>query len=289
MKYKKILLLYKKSSYKSYFLDRRSSSFSKQKTLSRREIARFKSIHDQHYSSLSEIEKVLKAEGVSYRRQVRGGKVNYSLYDLVITVGGDGTFLEGARNVSNQVILGVNSVPGFSVGKFCLATAKNFPRILERIQKNKADLKTLYRLRLKLGRKSLPVDAINDVLVCHKNPAAMTRYSISIGNTKEEHRGSGIWISTAAGSTGAIYSAGGKAMPIVSKKFQYRPRELYRSNKVKYKLTGSVLSAKKGVEIVSLMREGMIFVDGAHKKHAFPYGSKILVSLSPSPLKVYLD
>ena len=114
----------------------------------------------------------------------------------------------------------------------------------------------------------------------------MSRYRLEIGGRQEEQRNSGLWISTALGSSGAIQSAGGKVINPGLKKMQYWPRELYVMLGRKYQLTGGLLSGNQKISVVSLMREGMLCVDGAHYHFPFPFGSKLKISLSPHPLRM---
>ena len=76
------------------------------------------------------------------------------------------------------------------------------------------------------------MNVLNDILVCHHNPGAMSRYFLTVEGTREEQRSSGVWIATAAGSSGGLHSAGGKVLTQKSKEFQYRPRELYRGKNI---------------------------------------------------------
>lgn len=286
MKFKNILVLYKRSAYKIYFLEKRSSLrdmirspfFLKQK-------ASFKRSHDAHYGTLRSIAKTLFSLGIPFHESYRGRGVNYNNYDLVITVGGDGTFLEAARHLNKQILLGVNSAPQFSVGRFCIATAQNFEKVIKETLHGKHKVGYLQRLRVIVDGHDKHVDALNDILICHKNPAVLCRYHLSVKGTTEEQRSSGIWVATPAGSTGAIKSAGGKIIKPYTKKFQYMPRELYVGHNGKYKLKGHVLTGRETIKIVSLMREGMLYCDGAHYHVPFHYGSKAHVSLSPNPIK----
>ena len=141
------------------------------------------------------------------------------------------------------------------------------------------------RLHLDIDKHHDTVDCLNDVLICHSNPAAMNRYVLKIGKVKEEQRSSGIWIAAPAGSSGAINSAGGKRIAHTVKKIQYMPRELYRGGKWKYRLTGGILSARRSITITSLMRQGKIYVDGTHLEIPFPLGVSIKVTLSSHPVK----
>ena len=202
-------------------------------------------------------------------------------------MGGDGTFLEAARNARNQVLLGVNSAPGSSVGKLCAATQKNFERMIRRLLAGKGfRFDSWYRLRLTIAGFSKPIDCLNDILICHQNPAALSRYYLRIGNFKEEQRGSGLWIAAPVGSSGAIQSAGGKILKVTARKFQYMPRELYRGVNPPYRLKGGILSEDQSITVTSLMREGSIFVDGTHVRLKFPFHVSLKVSLSPKPVKV---
>ena len=93
MVFKKILLICKRSAYRIYFLDNKSVFAVKNKLLLARELTRLKKAHDDHYEALEKIEQILRAQRLKYDKAFRGKKVDYRPYDLIITVGGDGTFL----------------------------------------------------------------------------------------------------------------------------------------------------------------------------------------------------
>lgn len=288
MKFKNVLVLYKRSAYKIYFLDRTSFLLGGKSSFLKKEKANFKKSHDAHYQSLRSVGKALLSLGIPFHESYRGRSVNYKNYDLVITVGGDGTFLEAARHLTGQVLIGVNSAPEYSVGRFCIANARNFENILRSTLTGRYKIGHLQRLRIQMNGHYKSMDALNDILICHKNPAVLCRYELTINSKTELQRSSGIWISTPSGSTGAIKSAGGHALAQDAKKFQYMPRELYQGKGKKYALRGGVLNSRKTIRIVSFMREGMIYFDGAHYKLPFLYGVKLKVSLSPSPIKTIL-
>ena len=287
-KFKNILLLYKRSAYKIYFLDPQKPLTNSKSDFIKKEFARFKESHDEHYAALREVSRVLYSHGVRFTECYRGKNIDYSPYDLVITVGGDGTFLEAVRRVKNQVIIGVNSAPEYSVGRLCIATSKNFGKILSKILAGDFKIVNLHRIQVQFSKNQKPVNALNDVLICHQNPAMLCRYYAQIGRIKEEQRSSGVWISTAVGSSGAIKSAGGKVLPQFDKRMQYMPRELYQGKLTRYKLRGGVLGSSDSVKVVSLMRRGMVYIDGAHQRVGFEYGDAIQIKLSPNPVKTIL-
>lgn len=280
-----VLLIYKKSAYSIYFAEREVVLAREKGADMRKEIRRFQKAHEEHHATLARVERLLRRHGIRYTKRSRGRKVNFAGYGLIITVGGDGTFLEAARGVTHQMIIGVNSAPSFSVGKLCVANAANFETLIRRIMDKSFQSVYWQRLRLNLRDHSRGVDCINDVLICHGNPAAMSRYYLKIGAVKEEQRSSGLWVSTAVGSSGAIRSAGGRALGPEEKKMQYRPRELYDGFNPSHRLKGDVLRGGEVITVTSLMHQGMIFADGTHFKLKFPFYATLDISLSPHPLK----
>ncbi len=101
-----------------YFTDQKNSLQQGNRLMIVSELNKFKHAHDEHYKSLRAVSKILMTHGVRYTENCRGRKLNYDRFDLVITVGGDGTFLEAARMLKGQVIIGINSAPSHSVGRF---------------------------------------------------------------------------------------------------------------------------------------------------------------------------
>src|SRR5262245_48886142 len=53
--------------------------------------------------------------------------------DLVVSVGGDGTLLSASHYVRDGMVIGLNSAPGDSVGRFCTANRENFAERLDAI------------------------------------------------------------------------------------------------------------------------------------------------------------
>ena len=282
MRIKKALLLYKKSTYRHHF-----QKFRIPVRLSMADkafIRRFKKTHDVHYESLAVVSSVLKDRGIRFDMAPRGTLADYGAYDWIITVGGDGTFLEGARFLTRQYILGVNSDPQWSVGRFCAVTAGTFPSLLERILSGRGNIVRLNRMEVQFESSGEKVLALNDILACHQNPASMSRYCVRIDGKEEEHSSSGLWVSTAAGSTGAIRSAGGSVMPLASRDLQYRARELYRGSGNSYRLQAGRVPPGIRIRLLSLMKEGRVYLDGSHECRLFRFGDLIRIRSSTRAL-----
>ena len=80
MPLKNILLLYKKSAYTIYFLERKKAFADVKRHLIRNEIERFKKAHEEHYQTLGLIEDVLKKYRVRYEKTSRGENINYNKF-----------------------------------------------------------------------------------------------------------------------------------------------------------------------------------------------------------------
>lgn len=280
----KILLLCKQSTYASFFLSHRRQPNRWRKFFTGDDIRRMHESHENHFWALKHLESVLKNKGLQFTKIRRGTSINYQRFDVVITFGGDGTFLEAARQIKEKLIWGVNSDPLWSVGRFCSGNPDNFKTLLDGLLKGEFNCKTFHRLQLRIeGEGDKPFNVLNDILISHQSPAAMSRYYLKIGDRQEEQKSSGIWIATAVGSSGAMYSAGGKILPEESSRIQYRPRELYYHT---YKFRGGVLKEGQGLSVTSLMRQGSVFVDGSHVCLPFSLGVTAKISRSPFPLHV---
>lgn len=101
-------------------------------------------------------------------------------------------------------------------------------------------------------------------------------------------RSSGLRVSTAAGSTAAIHSAGGFTMPILSKELQYMVREPISAGATSDLMCGLVKSSET-MEISWFCREGILYIDGSHVVHSIKLGDTIELSSRAPLLKVYLS
>jgi NAD+ kinase len=208
---------------------------------------------------------------------------------LVVTIGGDGTLLTAAHHIEDGAVLAVNSAPRDSIGHFCLTDRPGFEDRLEAVEDGRLQPLAFARLAATLDGRPLPELAVNDVLIAHDHPAATSRYRLSLGKTAEEHRSSGLWIATAAGSTAGIRSAGGWRMPIRSRRLQYRVRELYREPGRRYSLDAGFLAPGEELAVDSKMEAGFIFIDGARTAYRFRFGAHLEVRTSGCPLRLFAD
>ncbi|MEZ4703721.1 MAG: hypothetical protein R3A11_00720 [Bdellovibrionota bacterium] len=142
------------------------------------------------------------------------------------------------------------------------------------------------RLRVILENRELR-PALNDVLITNRNPASTSRYLFSLGDITEEHRSSGIWVSTAAGSTAAISGAGGVNLPLDSTSYQFVIREPYEYRDIQLRLKKKILEADHVIQVVSKMRRGSVYIDGSGYRYAFRFGQRLVIDAKAPTLHVF--
>lgn len=242
-----------------------------------------------HHQTLKEVLLFLTSLKIRYRLLDRNHLHRTLQTDLIITVGGDGTALAASHFAGHSPLFGINSAPETSTGFFCLANPKNYRRYLKQILFGKRRPLLLPRLAAYLNGKKLKPYGINELLFASKLQGETARYLIQIGNHREGHKSSGVWVATGTGSTAAIYSAGGKKDSLLTKRLQYKVREPFRFPKNHYRFLGGFLKRGEKIKLIAEIGQGMVFIDGAKWHYPVPKGGVIKVVGGKAPLKIYLD
>ena len=241
-------------------------------------------------STLEVVKNTLKKHKINYIISKRY-KLNKKLYknkDLIIAVGGDGTFLRASHFIFDKTpICGVNSDPKYKEGFFMSATKKDFGKKIKKILKNNYKIKKLHRLEAYIGNKKISELALNEFYIASKKQHHTARYILTLRRKKERQKSSGVLVSTAAGSNAWIKSAGGKIFPLNSDKFEYLVREPYCGKvSAKCNLINSILNKNEKIEVIFEVGNGVLIVDSLSKEYSFKAGQKIMVKMSKNPLYI---
>jgi len=288
MKYKKILVVYKKPILNIY----RKKNKELERLIAEEglDVKDLEAELNEHQITKRIVKKTIKED-----REVKGdwtyraylSKKLIDKYDLIMTFGGDGTLIDASHYIDDKPVFGINSDyrpkdPESSEGFYLAANKYDFPEKYKELQKGNLKEYEFNRLQLELNDKKLEGLILNDALVIHKHPAATSRMVLKDGDLEEFQKSSGTIIATAA-SNWAIKS-GGTVLPITGKEFQYVTRELYvgRLNPNPQMEIG----VTEELEVFSKMREGMLYVDGKHIEHLFGLGAKLKVYSANQPLIV---
>ncbi len=290
MKVKKVLVLRKRTTYQIQVEDYHEERFVKLLEEKSDIVKRVLTAHNEHLASVEAVHAELDRQKIDYVSVARSELIDpIKDVDLVIAVGGDGTFIDASHFMEDIPLLGVNSSKSSSYGHFCLAQSDNFPRILEQICKGEIETAKIMRLSLNLNGQQLHQKALNEVLIAHTNPGATSRYILDIGGKKEEQRSSGIWIGTPAGSTGSLRSAGGVIQDIFDTNYQYLVREACQRPHENWHLLNGQLSRGESIAMTSEMRLGAIFIDGPHVEYPFTLGDELKIAPSKHDLATFIN
>lgn len=205
--------------------------------------------------------------------------------DLVLTLGGDGTFVKAANLIENSYILGINAEPEKSEGALTTITLGEITKLQE-IQKNNFQIKEFQRIDIKLNGKLLDEKAINEVYLGTETQFHSSRYKITFQNKTEEQRSSGILVSTGTGSKAWFCSAGGEPFDCDEKKLKFVVREPYFGKRVftPTVLKGDLFENEKIVIESTRDFGGIISINDSI--YQFNLNSIAEISLSKKPLKI---
>ncbi len=280
-----VLLVTKRSFYQLYGLEKKVPRFLEMMERNGERAASLLRAHEENVQAMEAVEAFLAGSGVTYRRGDPPEPDQDGEFDLVVTVGGDGTLLDASHWLVETPVVGINSRPDFSVGWFCVATRYDYEEHLRPILAGDKTPRNLARCTVIVDGKELPPPALNDFLYTGVNPASSTVYSIELDGRRELQKSSGLWVSTAAGSTAGILNAGGTRMPLDATMLQFAVREIFRQQDTLRLLRGTFAG---GLRITNLTPEAAVWVDGGHIRHDLGYGDVIEARRSPLPLKIHL-
>lgn len=303
---KKILVVYKMSIYDIYGKHLDDPNIKRYMENTGETGAEILKNHELHNQTLEQVVSFLTSKAdieteVIYRADLPNGINNF---DLVVCVGGDGTFLETASYITSSVpIVGINSSEYFedsknkgeksvqesvhkgSIGFYCgLSRTKDIPSQLEQVLRGKVSVTMLNRLEARIDGKDIGRLVLNELFIAHENPAAVTMCKVTA-----EKKGSDNYVEDEQGNSGIIIAtpqqcwaikAGGEALPLDSRMYQIVARESYRGE---YDV---IVVDDKETDIMSRTRRGKIYVDGAHNVYDFTLGAHLKVRVSDKPLYV---
>jgi NAD+ kinase len=252
-----------------------------------RSVADIRASHEEHTRSVEVVRRVLEARGIEVEEQKGFPTQVVEGFDLVIAVGGDGMVLGVSHAVRHAIpVLGVNSAPSFSVGYLSGCTADALLETLDALESGALEPLDVQRLQLRVGDRVIAEPVLNDLLFCADNPAMMSRYLLMWPDGQEVQRSSGVWISTPAGSTSALASAGGPILPLVAKQFAFLVREPYAPPGASVRFRSAVLSEHQSLAIECRTLHASVFLDGSHRRHPVAFGEVLKVGLHPAPLRL---
>ena len=236
-------------------------------------------------ATVKEVKEALAECGAKFTR-IRRRQFDDGEFDLVVTVGGDGTLLRASHNLGHTPVLGINSAPSSSVGFFCGARKGEVLPAIKSALAVELERAELNRMQVVVNGEVVHARVLNDALFCHQSPAATSRYIIAYDGVEEEQKSSGFWVGPAAGSTAAQRSAGGAVLPLVSKQLQVVVREPYSPNGEPNELAHVLVDEGRELVVRSKSRKMRLYLDGPDTIVRVTLGDVITFSSAPEPLRL---
>jgi NAD+ kinase len=156
-------------------------------------------------------------KSTAFRFRKRGMPIRKFKGDLIVTIGGDGTFLITAHH-ANVPILPVR-IEG--KGFLCTTDWKDFKKYYPRLFKKKYTIAERLRIKAvkmptdsiskyldRLHKKDYPM-AVNEIAFARKRPSKLLNIEVTVDDVTFSMMGDGVMISTPSGSTAYSASAGG--------------------------------------------------------------------------------
>lgn len=284
-KKKRILFVHKKSAYQLYVRERKSRRIKRLIEEGDRTVRNILAADEAHVGTIEEAKQACKDLGVRGVFRYRSEDGIADAFDLICSIGGDGTLLWVSHRVGPDCpVLAINSAPEHSVGHFCGGRKGHVKEALEAALDKRLKPTRLSRMEVVRNGTVLHRRVLNDALFCHRSPAATTRYLIELHGIEEAQKSSGMWVGPAAGSTAAIRSAGGKILPPGSRKLQFVVREPYHPPLGAYRLRKGLVKPEEELVVYSQVREGRLYLDGPRVMHEVGIGDVLTFRRSEEPL-----
>jgi NAD+ kinase len=276
---KLLLVVVKTTSYATYVEEQKDPLTTALLARNDPTVARVLRSHTDHAATVTEVLAAIEELGAKALPVTNAALRDYidEPADLVVTIGGDGTLLTASHQVSETTpILGVNSAPEHSVGYFCGARKGKVKAALAAALDGTMRPTVVSRMQVDLNGVTVSRRVLNDALFCHEVPAATSRYILSIhdddaGEPREEEQKS---------------SAGGRILPLTSRRIQYVVREPYTPRGKPLALSRGTIDDGGSIVIRSKIRQGRLFLDGPHVVHEVGLGDVITLRRSPETLTV---
>lgn len=300
MQIARVLVVYKKSPYQLYVKEKGDDSLQRAIDCGDPVAQRMIHSHEVQQRAVEKVQRALEARGIEIVSRWRGRIRTTRNFDLVLSVGGDGTLLETAHWLRDCPLLGINSDPASSVGRLCAGPADEIDGILDAVLADELQPVAHTRIQVRVDGQAVLGPALNDLLFAHRSPADMSRFQLAVmprGKAAseldlassdlqwQEVRSSGIWISTGTGATAAMRSAGGDEMSPISPRLQYLVRERYAPpDGPRAERLHGFLEADQTLVLVSRMRSAHVWADGPHRRARLRYGQIVCVESSATPL-----
>ncbi len=218
----------------------------------------------------------IAADMLGRKEKVKRSEVSYQC-DLVILIGGDGTFLSVAESAVNAGV----PIAGFNLGTLGFLTELKKEKIFSTVKKLlKGDFRISERKLLEVNFKNEISISLNDVVFSKGDIARIVKLKLEIDHVDvSEIRADGLIVSTPTGSTAYSLSAGGPILapevngvvitPICPHSLTFRPFVVPDSSEIGVTLvsdSNNVVITLDGQKVIPLQFNDTVRIKTGDKK-----------------------
>lgn len=204
--------------------------------------------------------------------------------EMIISIGGDGTFLRAIKETNYPKIpfLGINTG---HFGFFAEYEPKNIDKVVNDIKTGNYILQKYKTIKTIVNDKIELDPAVNDVLIKH-NETSVVHLDLYIdGERIESLAGDGLLISSSAGSTAYNYSLGGSIIDPNIDVLEITPVAANNNTVYRSIISSMIVADKRKITVISCdINNTVIVLDG--KNTAIKDVKKVEIKLSNKVIKV---
>ncbi len=199
--------------YTSFEYSKKKGKFEK---LSSKRIEDLKKSHEEHIDIRDFALNLLERNNIEYVliKDDAICDVNYSHFDAVMSLGGDGTALHAMAYITDQFFFGVNTDLKKSAGKLTRLNRGNLETALDNFLSGEKNVELLDRLSAKVNNVLLPSLAVNEILVADPRIYKTTHLEFEIGKEISSTISNGIIVATKQGSSAFYKSSGAEVFDL---------------------------------------------------------------------------
>ncbi len=204
-KFEKVLIISKKTELE-FYEDKFGANVDAFMQRNNIDVASLEENHTYHYDSLNNIKSLFKQNGIKpgiIRKQSIGRRDFDEQWDLVVSVGGDGTFMDVARYIMDDTLLfGIKSSPR-SIGGHYNTNFSNAEEHIKRLLTGDYFVEKRARVEGIIENGHVIKDlAVNEIAIGDKYMTGYSKLEVYLNDEKFPNGSSGLIASTYCGKTG---------------------------------------------------------------------------------------
>ncbi|MCG8334803.1 MAG: hypothetical protein MJE63_09820 [Proteobacteria bacterium] len=246
---------------------------------------KLKSSHENQSTFIADLKRLAEKTGfnVQYFQENEMDQIQPCRDDLIISCGGDGTFLSCAQKYQDSTLLGMNSdfspIIGLgSIGALTTTNRTNLENHLKRLKQGKFQVELWNRLQVKVNGKLINRYAVNDIYYGNKIAYQTCDINVIQSGIEQEFNSSGILCCTGMGSHAWHYNAGGS--PFSNDLDAFGFRVLFPNLKIPMKYSSGIVSSRNELIIIPQRDHYIISFDSKPDIIETQLGDEIRISLA---------